>query len=143
MPVATTRGNPIISSSRSTSTLSSSNSSLLSNEEVFRSEEPNSFNQAILQRDVTPQCRIGASSSKTGHLAENMRVQRPEDVSKLWQSDGQTPHIVTIELERQTLLSELRFYIDYRSDESYTPRTVVIQLGGSYDTFTVIIYNRN
>lgn len=106
MPVAITRGNPLISSSRSSSSvLSSSNSSLTSNEEVFRSEESNSFNPAILQRDLTPQCRIGASSSKTGHLAENLRVQRPEDVAKLWQSDGLTPHIITIELDRQTLLS--------------------------------------
>lgn len=106
MPTTTsTSYSRISNNSRSTSILSSSNSSLSSNEEIFRSEESNSFNPAILQKDVTSQCRIGASSSKTGHLIENLRVQKPEDVSKFWQSDGLTPHSITIELERQSSLS--------------------------------------
>lgn len=99
----TSRGAPF-SSSKSNS-LTSSNSSSSIGEEIFRTEEPNSFNSSILQRDITPQCRIGASSSKPGHFVENLRVQRAEDVSKLWQSDGLTPHFITIELERQTTLS--------------------------------------
>lgn len=87
------------------SSLSSSNSSSSIGEEVFRTEEPNSFNSTILQKDITGQVRIGASSSKSGHFVENLRVQRAEDVSKLWQSDGSAPHSITIELERQTTLS--------------------------------------
>ena len=125
-------------SSRSTSLTSASSVSSISEEDdTFRTEEPNSFNSSILQRDITPQCRLGASSSKSGHSVDNLRVCRLEDVSKLWQSDGSIPHSITIELERQTALSELRFYIDYKSDESYTPRTVVIQLGSSLDNMTV------
>ncbi len=129
----------IHSSSRSISlpSASSSTSSLSEQDDSFRTEEPNSFNTTILQKDITSQCRLGASSSKSGHSVDNLRVNRLEDVSKLWQSDGSTPHSISIELERQTALSELRFYIDYRSDESYTPRTVVIQLGNSLDNMTV------
>ena len=93
-----------IQSSKSSSSLlsSASNSSLT---DTFNFEEPNSFNSSILQRDVTHLCRISASSSKAGHSAENLRVTRPQDVSKLWQSDGLAPHTVTIELSRQSLLS--------------------------------------
>lgn len=139
MPVST--NSRLHSSSRSTSMTSASSASSLSEEDdSFRTEEPNSFNSSILQRDITSQCRLGASSSKSGHSADNLRVSRLEDVSKLWQSDGATPHSITIEMERQTSLSELRFYIDYRSDESYTPRSVVIQLGSSLDTMTVRNY---
>lgn len=139
MPVAT--NSRLYSSSRSTSLNSASSASSLSEEDdSFRTEEPNSFNSSILQKDITSYCRLGASSSKSGHSADNLRVSRLEDVSKLWQSDGATPHSITIEMERQTSLSELRFYIDYRSDESYTPRSVVIQLGSSLDTMTVHIY---
>ena len=138
MPVPATSTTRLHSSSRSTSlTSASSTSSLSEQDDSFLTEEPNSFNTSILQKDVTSQCRFGASSSKSGHSVENLRVYRLEDVSKLWQSDGSTPHSITIELERQTALSELRFYIDYRSDESYTPRTIVIQLGSSLDTMTV------
>lgn len=68
-------------------------------------EEPNSFNVTTLQTDITPIARISTSSAKPGHPAENLRVNRPEDVSKLWQSDSVGPHHITIELERQTLLS--------------------------------------
>lgn len=139
MPVAA--NSHLHSSSRSTSLSSASiysTTSLSEEEDSFRTEEPNSFNSNILQRDITSQCRIGTSSSKSGHSADNLRVSRLEDVSKLWQSDGSTPHSITMEMDRQTALSELRFYIDYRSDESYTPKTVVIQLGSSLDTMTVL-----
>lgn len=102
-----------IQSSKSSSSLltSTSNSSL---SDTFNYEEPNSFNSSILQRDVTQACRISASSSKAGHSAENLRVTRLQDVSKLWQSDGLAPHTVTIELSRQSLLSVHKYhYIEY------------------------------
>lgn len=116
MPVPTS--NPRSSSfshsnSKSCSLASSSSNSSIGNE-IYRTEEANSFNSSILQRDVTPQCRIGASSSKTGHLVDNLRVQRPEDVSKLWQSDATGPHSITIELDRQTALSVRTIYLYWR-----------------------------
>ena len=100
----TSRGAVPFSSSKSNS-LKSSNSNSSISDEIFRTEEPNSFNSSILQKDITVQARIGASSSKLGHFVENLRVQRSEDVSKLWQSDGLAPHSISIELERQTTLS--------------------------------------
>lgn len=100
----TSRGVVPFSSSKSNS-LTSSNSSSSIGHEVFRTEEPNSFNSTILQKDITAQARIGASSSKPGHFVDNLRVQKSEDVSKLWQSDGLAPHSISIELERQTTLS--------------------------------------
>ena len=141
MPVPLAGPARLHSSSRSTSLTTSASSFISEEDDSFRTEEPNSFNSSILQRDVTTHCRLGASSSKSGHSVDNLRVGRLEDVSKLWQSDGATPHSITIELERLTALSELRFYIDYRSDESYTPRSVVIQLGSSLDNMTVLIFH--
>lgn len=104
MPIASSSRSVSISHSKSCS-LQSSSSGQSIGDELFRTEEVNSFNTAILQRDITPSCRLAASSSKSGHSVENLRVYRTEDVSKLWQSDGITPHSITIEIGTQTLLS--------------------------------------
>jgi hypothetical protein len=109
VPITTITSNSTFHTSRPrpfSSSLSSSNSSI--GDEVFRTEESNSFNSSILQKDITSQARIGASSSKPGHFVENLRVHKAEDVSKLWQSDGLSPHSITIELDSQTTLSVKR-----------------------------------
>lgn len=72
---------------------------------AFQAHEISSFNRTVAQRDITPTIRISASSSKNGHPAENLRVTTLDDVNKLWQSDGSTPHHVTLELPKQLHLS--------------------------------------
>jgi anaphase-promoting complex subunit 10 len=52
-----------------------------------------------------------------------------DDVSEFWQSDGAAPHVISLQFRRRTALSELAFFVDAGSDESYTPRTVSIRSG--------------
>lgn len=72
---------------------------------TFQANEISSFNRTVSQRDITPSIRISASSSKSGHPAENLRVTNIDDVNKLWQSDGSTPHHITLEIPKQIQLS--------------------------------------
>jgi anaphase-promoting complex subunit 10 len=52
-----------------------------------------------------------------------------DSLDEYWQSDGTSPHIVSIQFRRRTQLAELAFYVDADADESYTPRTVSIRSG--------------
>lgn len=48
-----------------------------------------------------------------------------------WQSDGPQPHTVTIEFQRKTDISFIMIYLDFKSDESYTPSKIQVQTGSS------------
>lgn len=45
-----------------------------------------------------------------------------ERIETYWQSDGPQPHTITIEFQKLTEISFLLMYLDYKSDESYTPQ---------------------
>jgi anaphase-promoting complex subunit 10 len=50
-------------------------------------------------------------------------------LSEFWQSDGTAPHIVSIQFRARTAVTEVAFYVDAASDESYTPRIVSVRAG--------------
>ncbi|VDM45948.1 unnamed protein product [Toxocara canis] len=56
---------------------------------------------------------------------------KTDNVDQYWQSDGPQPHTVTIEFPKKTDISFLLLYLDYKTDESYTPSKVVVHLGSS------------
>lgn len=49
-----------------------------------------------------------------------------ERIETYWQSDGPQPHTITIEFQKYTEISFLLMYLDYKSDESYTPQKWLI-----------------
>ena len=48
-----------------------------------------------------------------------------------WQSDGTQPHLVNIQFIKKVSVSKVSFYLDFGSDESYTPKKIAIRSGTS------------
>lgn len=49
-----------------------------------------------------------------------------------WQSDGLQPHLISIQFQRKMPLLELHMHVDYKLDESYTPKQVSVRAGHTY-----------
>uniref|UniRef100_A0A1I8A0T4 Anaphase-promoting complex subunit 10 n=2 Tax=Steinernema glaseri TaxID=37863 RepID=A0A1I8A0T4_9BILA len=54
-----------------------------------------------------------------------------EHVDQYWQSDGPQPHQITVEFQTLTDIVCVLLYLDFKTDESYTPSRVSVQLGSS------------
>ena len=52
-----------------------------------------------------------------------------DDLTEFWQTDGTSPHIVSIQFRARTAVSEVVFYVDSTADESYTPRVIAVRVG--------------
>ncbi|EPQ29065.1 uncharacterized protein PFL1_03354 [Pseudozyma flocculosa PF-1] len=80
------------------------------------------------KRDVgsQPGTRWTLSSFKPGSGVAELRSR---DMSKLWQSDGMQPHLITITFSRLTHLTHVSLYLDVRQDDSYTPTKLCIRAG--------------
>jgi len=51
------------------------------------------------------------------------------DLRSYWQSDGPQPHLIGIQFHKRTTVRFVSIYTDYKSDESYTPNKLSIQIG--------------
>ena len=69
------------------------------------------------------------SSAKHGNGVHQLR---DNSITSFWQSDGQQPHLVTIQFMKKTRVSELALYLDSKTDESYTPQKISIRLANSF-----------
>ena len=69
------------------------------------------------------------SSKKSGNGIEQLR---DENISTFWQSDDIQPHFITIEFQKKTRVSEIWLYLDYKTDESYTPSRIAIRYENSF-----------
>ena len=48
-----------------------------------------------------------------------------------WQSDGMQPHLIDIQFARKMTVMEVALYLDYKLDESYTPKKIAIRSGST------------
>ena len=69
------------------------------------------------------------SSAKPGNGIEQLLDENPDT---FWQSDGGQPHLVTVSFYRKTKISDIWLYLNYRSDESYTPQQISVRIGSSH-----------
>ena len=69
------------------------------------------------------------SSAKPGFGAEQLR---DDSVETYWQSDGTQPHSINIQLPKKSFVAQVRLYLDFEKDESYTPARILIRAGSSY-----------
>ncbi|PSS13353.1 hypothetical protein M430DRAFT_106206 [Amorphotheca resinae ATCC 22711] len=69
------------------------------------------------------------SSCKPGCGVEALR---DEDTSLFWQSDGPQPHHLNIHFSRLVCIRAIRIYLDFDSDESYTPTRIILCAGTGY-----------
>jgi anaphase-promoting complex subunit 10 len=49
-----------------------------------------------------------------------------------WQSDGVSPHMVYVQFLKRTTVAEICIYVDYKIDESYTPKKLSIRAGTTH-----------
>lgn len=69
------------------------------------------------------------SSAKQGNGVDQLRDNQ---ISTFWQSDGQQPHFISIQFLKKIKLSEICMYLDFKTDESYTPQKIAIRLQNSF-----------
>jgi len=66
------------------------------------------------------------STAKHGNGVSQLR---DGNLDTFWQSDGQQPHLITIQFHKLTHVQRLDLYLDYKLDESYTPQQIQIRSG--------------
>lgn len=68
-------------------------------------------------------------------LSEGFGVEQLRDncMDSYWQSDGQLPHLVNVQFQRKTSVSQIYIYTDYKLDESYTPSRISIRSGTHFN----------
>ncbi|KAK9700502.1 Anaphase-promoting complex, subunit 10 (APC10) [Popillia japonica] len=81
-------------------------------------------------REVGSQAIWSLSSCKPGFGVDQLRDDR---VDTYWQSDGQLPHLVNVQFQRKTTVSDIYIYTDYKLDESYTPNRISIRVGTHFN----------
>ncbi|XP_031340527.1 anaphase-promoting complex subunit 10-like isoform X1 [Photinus pyralis] len=81
-------------------------------------------------REVGSQAIWSLSSCKPGFGVEQLRDDRTDTY---WQSDGQLPHLVNIQFQRKTTVSDIFIYSEYKLDESYTPSRISIRIGTHFN----------
>lgn len=54
-----------------------------------------------------------------------------DNVDTYWQSDGSQPHLINIQFHKKMTLKEVALYLDYKLDESYTPKKISIRCGST------------
>lgn len=77
-------------------------------------------------RDISNQAIWSLSSCKAGCGIDQLLDPSSETY---WQSDGPQPHYVNVQFRRKTALSDICLYIDYKTDESYTPSRLGVRVG--------------
>lgn len=63
---------------------------------------------------------------------------RSSDLTKLWQSDGNQPHLISIQFSRRTCVTHLSIYLDVKQDDSYTPTKIAVKAGTNYHDLTMV-----
>lgn len=58
-----------------------------------------------------------------------MAALRSPDVKQFWQSDGPQPHLLSIHFFKLVSIVRMRIYLDFVSDESYTPTKIQFLAG--------------
>ena len=66
------------------------------------------------------------STAKPGN---GVAALRSPDTSHFWQSDGPQPHLLSIHFFKLVSIVHIRIYLDFESDESYTPTKIQFLAG--------------
>ncbi|KAG9508549.1 Anaphase-promoting complex subunit 10, partial [Fragariocoptes setiger] len=69
------------------------------------------------------------SSCKHGCGVDQLR---DNNLDTYWQSDGGQPHLVNILFSRKTTIQAVCIYLDFKLDESYTPRQISLRAGNHF-----------
>ncbi|POM72628.1 Anaphase-promoting complex subunit 10, variant 1, partial [Phytophthora palmivora] len=76
------------------------------------------------RREVGDDAVWSLSSAKPGNGVDQLR---DNNMDTYWQSDGVQPHLINIQFSRKMAVKEVALYLDYKLDESYTPKKIAIR----------------
>ena len=96
-------------------------------------------------KEISNLAKFTVSSHKPGNGVEELRA---DDLHQYWQyvhqpwenghctnianrSDGPQPHKLTVYFVKRVGIRDLRFYVNYNDDESYTPTKIIFKSGTS------------
>lgn len=82
------------------------------------------------RREIGDEGIWSLSSKKSGNGIEQLR---DENISTFWQSDDVQPHHILIEFKNKKRISEVWLYLDYKTDESYTPSKISLRVENSFN----------
>lgn len=88
-----------------------------------------------LLRDLTSSAVWSVSTAKAGNGVDQLLDGSP---STYWQSDGVQPHTINAQFSAKRKLKEVLLYLNYSTDESYTPATVSVLAGSNFHDLKVI-----
>ncbi|TWU78886.1 anaphase promoting complex subunit doc1 [Metarhizium rileyi] len=83
---------------------------------------------ALGLKEISNLGRFTVSSHKPGNGVDELRS---DDLKLYWQSDGPQPHKLTVYFVKRVGIRDIRFFVDYSEDESYTPTKIVFKSGTS------------
>ena len=87
------------------------------------------------RREIGDEGVWSLSSTKLGNGIEQLR---DDNTSTFWQSDDIQPHFILIEFPSKKRISEIWLYLDYKTDESYTPSKISIRIENSFNEMVEI-----
>lgn len=93
--------------------------------------------------DRTTKADVGSSPGTQWTLSSykpgsGVAELRSSDLTKLWQSDGNQPHLISIQFSRRTCVTHLSIYLDVKQDDSYTPTKIAVKAGTNYHDLTMV-----
>ncbi|EHK41348.1 hypothetical protein TRIATDRAFT_228021 [Trichoderma atroviride IMI 206040] len=98
-------------------------------EEVQEEEPLSIMDPAVFGlKEISNLGKFTVSSHKPGNGVEQLRN---DELTSYWQSDGPQPHKLTIYFVKRVGIRDIRFYVDYNEDESYTPTKIIFKSGTS------------
>ncbi|CAM9876785.1 unnamed protein product [Chrysoparadoxa australica] len=99
-------------------------------DETSRTEEERAqeVERRVTLRDIGGEAVWSLTTAKPGNGVEQIRDGKCETY---WQSDGAQPHQINIQFHRKVTIAEVAFYLDYKLDESYTPKKLSIRVGST------------
>ena len=80
-------------------------------------------------REIGHEAVWSLSTAKPGNGVEQLRDNNSDTY---WQSDGGQPHRINIQFHKKMSISQIWFYLDYKLDESYTPKKMCIRCGTTF-----------
>ena len=80
------------------------------------------------EREIGGEAVWSLSTAKPGNGVEQLR---DNNVDTYWQSDG-GQHLINMQFHKKMCISQIDFYLDYKNDESYTPKKISIRTGTTF-----------
>jgi len=77
-------------------------------------------------REIGAEALWFLSTAKPGNGVDKLR---DDNLGTFWQSDGPQPHYMNIQFQKIMNISEVKLYVSYKEDESYTPSTISLRIG--------------